>query len=297
MPKVSVLIPMYNAAPYIEAAIESVLEQTFADYELLIVDNRSTDGGLELVRKYVSDPRVRIYQNEENVGMARNWNQCLLYATGEYIKFLCADDLFEPELLEAYVAVMEQNPGVSLLTSRRKFLYPDGRMEETEPFIKGLRTGREVCSEIISGHLNPIGEPTVVMFRRKHLNAGLFNTDMHWTTDIDFWLRLCLLGDVYGLEKSFTIFRQNEGQATNEVVQSGKFLEQERNFIYYNSFIRNSPVKNDVALYRRRISTHLLNAVRLISKDKAKQYLQIWPQKDGILVRLKMMKYYLTRSK
>src|SRR5687767_8430509 len=115
-PKVSVLIPTYNYAHFLDETIQSVLNQTYSDYELIIVDNKSTDSTVELVGKYLGDPRVRFYQNEKNLGLTGNWNKCLEYATGEYIKFLCADDKFHPEMLAKFVAVMEENPTVSLVT-------------------------------------------------------------------------------------------------------------------------------------------------------------------------------------
>ncbi len=79
-PKVSVLIPTYNYAHYLDETIRSVLDQTFTDFELLIVDNRSTDNTAEVVKKYLGDNRVSFYANEKNVGLVGNWNKCLDYA-------------------------------------------------------------------------------------------------------------------------------------------------------------------------------------------------------------------------
>ena len=91
-PIISVLIPLYNAEKFIAQAIESVLNQTFTDFEIIIVDNYSTDRSITIARNYEYDKRVKIFQNSENIGAVRNWNQCMLYASGEYLKFLFADD-------------------------------------------------------------------------------------------------------------------------------------------------------------------------------------------------------------
>jgi glycosyltransferase involved in cell wall biosynthesis len=115
-PKVSVLIPTYNYAHFLDETIQSVLNQTYNDYELIIVDNKSTDDTLEVVDKYLGDRRIHFYQNATNLGLSGNWNKCLEYATGEYIKFLCADDKFHPEMLRKFVSVMDENPTVSLVT-------------------------------------------------------------------------------------------------------------------------------------------------------------------------------------
>src|SRR5688572_12302291 len=116
-PKVSVLIPTYNYAHFLDETIQSVLDQTFTNFELVIVDNCSTDNTDEVVQKYLTDTRISFYRNETNIGLVGNWNKCLDYARGEYIKYLCADDKFRPELLEKFVAVMDQNPGVSIMSS------------------------------------------------------------------------------------------------------------------------------------------------------------------------------------
>ena len=107
-PKVSVLIPTYNYAHYLPEAIDSVLAQTFEDFEVIIVDNCSTDNTEEIVMEYLQkDKRIQYFKNEENIGPYRNYNQCLLYASGEYIKFLNADDKFAPTLLEKFVHILE----------------------------------------------------------------------------------------------------------------------------------------------------------------------------------------------
>ena len=92
MPKVSVLIPTYNYARYIGEAIESVLNQTFTDFELIIIDDQSKDNTDEVVAKYLHDPRVSYHKNPVNLGLVGNFNRALELANGEYIKFLLADD-------------------------------------------------------------------------------------------------------------------------------------------------------------------------------------------------------------
>src|SRR5215213_7562073 len=117
-PKVSVLMPTLNYARFLPEAIESVLNQTLTDLELIIVDNGSTDETDEVVQRYLTDKRVRYYKNYTK-GMAGNWNKCIEYSKGTYLKFLCADDKFHPQLLEKFVAIMETNLHVSIVTSYR----------------------------------------------------------------------------------------------------------------------------------------------------------------------------------
>src|SRR3974377_931912 len=92
-PKVSVLVPTYNYARYLPEAIESVLEQDFQDFEVLISDDCSTDGSAEVIARYAAkDSRIRFKIHPANLGMVENWNWCLSEARGDYIKFLFGDD-------------------------------------------------------------------------------------------------------------------------------------------------------------------------------------------------------------
>src|ERR1017187_7004523 len=100
-PKVSVLIPNYNHARYLPAAIESVLQQDFRDFELLISDDCSNDGSAGIIASYAAkDSRIRFQIHPANLGMVRNWNWCLAQARGEYMKFLLADDRSEEHTSE-----------------------------------------------------------------------------------------------------------------------------------------------------------------------------------------------------
>src|SRR5687768_8586869 len=97
--RVSVLIPAYNAAPWIEAAVESVRRQTFADWEIVAVDDASTDDTHALLRSFAG-PQVRVERNAQNLGMTANWNRCLSFATGDLVLKLDADDVLKPRALE-----------------------------------------------------------------------------------------------------------------------------------------------------------------------------------------------------
>ena len=92
-PKISVCIPTYEYAHYIPFAIESILSQRFADFELIIVDDCSRDNTGEVVRRFQYDKRVLFERNERNLGLVANWNKCLAVAKGEYMKFVFADDM------------------------------------------------------------------------------------------------------------------------------------------------------------------------------------------------------------
>ncbi len=109
MPKVSILIPVFNREAFLADCIQSALSQTFTDFEVIVVDNASTDHSWEVAKEFTSlDPRVRAFRNDLNLGPVRNWQRCLDNANGEYAKFLFSDDLMLPDFLAATLPIFDE---------------------------------------------------------------------------------------------------------------------------------------------------------------------------------------------
>ena len=204
LPKVSVLIPTYNYAHYLDETIQSVLEQSFQDFELVIVDNHSTDNTEEVVKKYFGDKRISYYRNPRNLGLVGNWNQCLLYAKGDYIKLLCADDKIHPEMLRKYVSVMEQYPNVSLITCNKQLF--DGQPWLVELPMQHLQEGKKVIYHTFNTK-SWIGEPTSVMFRKSNLYLGNFRSEYILHVDWEMWNRQLTVGDCYIVPETLAYIR------------------------------------------------------------------------------------------
>ncbi|MGV3587894.1 MAG: glycosyltransferase family 2 protein [Adhaeribacter sp.] len=217
-PKVSVLIPTYNSAHFLDEAIQSVLNQTYTDFELIIVDNCSTDNSEQVIAAYLSDKRVTYYKNKTNIGLVGNFNKCLEYAQGEYIKYLCSDDKFHPALLEQYVRVMDQYPNVALVTSNRAIFGFKNYIWQLP--LTHLQKGKTVAYHSLND-VNWIGEPTSVMFRRANLPAvGGFRSEFTYLTDWDMWLRQLSVGDCYIIPEALSYFRVHENQTTASVMKN-----------------------------------------------------------------------------
>jgi glycosyltransferase involved in cell wall biosynthesis len=117
--RVSIGLPVYNGASFLSEAIQTVLNQTFEDFELIISDNASTDSTEQICRMFaMRDSRIRYYRGKENIGAARNFNKVFELSKGKYFKWLSADDAMEPEFLERSVRVLEETPEVVLVCSR-----------------------------------------------------------------------------------------------------------------------------------------------------------------------------------
>jgi glycosyltransferase involved in cell wall biosynthesis len=190
-PAVSICIPTYNYRRYLSDALTSALSQTFRDIEVLVVDNCSDDGSMELVEEFARrDPRVVAHRNERNIGMAGNFNRCLELARGRYVKFLCADDILEPGCVEALLGSMQSRADVRLAACARRVF---GEADSPAKRIgyssrKETLAGAQVLRDCFYKG-NIIGEPTAVMFRRADAAAG-FDGSYLQIFDLEFWLRL-----------------------------------------------------------------------------------------------------------
>lgn len=226
-PKVSVCIPAFNAADYLRQAVESVLEQDYRDYEIVIVDNCSTDHTASLVSELqqLSNGRIRFYQNNRNIGLVNNLNRCLEHAKGAYIKFLCADDMLLPECLEKMATGLDLHPSVKLVSCGRLVIDRYGHKLGTRHYVAGdnIVSGKQVITRCLFGG-NYIGEPTAVMFRKTDLK-GCFREDMPQLSDMDMWFQLLEQGDLLSLEKPLCAIRSHPAQMTHANVRSGRLIE------------------------------------------------------------------------
>jgi glycosyltransferase involved in cell wall biosynthesis len=223
-PKVSVLIPTYNYARYLAEAIESVLEQDFQDFELLIADDCSDDNTAEVVRPFcIRDARVRFSVNSSNLGMVNNWNQCLAQARGEYIKFLFGDDkLAHPQALSKMLALMRQYPSAVLAASARIILDEESNAVDVyRDLAEGCHDGRKIITAyLMENGKNLVGEPSAVMFRKKDAQRG-FAPKYQQITDVEMWIHLLEKGDLAYTREPLCAFRCHPFQQTERNTASG----------------------------------------------------------------------------
>lgn len=216
-PKVSVIIPTYNYARYLPAAIESVLAQDFSDFELLVSDDASTDDTASILAEYATrDPRLRVVVQPRNLGMVPHWNWCLQQARGEYVKFMFGDDCFaSATALSALVQALDAAPRAALVASARVIIDESSRPTDlwnhfTTP---GEHHGIGVIARCLREDRNLVGEPSAVLFRRRHAQRG-FDPDLRQVVDLEFWFHLLLWGSFVYLPEPLCAFRQHRTQQT-----------------------------------------------------------------------------------
>ncbi len=128
-PRVSVGMPVYNREKYVGAAIEAHLNQTYADFELIITDNASTDRSDAICRAYAAkDPRIKYFRNPQNLGASGNYRRCFELSTGEYFRWTPSDDLVSPNLLERAVGILDKDPSVMVAFGRTKLIDAAGNL-------------------------------------------------------------------------------------------------------------------------------------------------------------------------
>jgi glycosyltransferase involved in cell wall biosynthesis len=223
--KVSVCMPVYNGERFLREAIDSVLQQSFTDFEFIIVDNQSTDKTVEIIKSY-TDPRIKFFQNETNIGLIPNWNMAMSKASGQYMKVMPADDLIYPDNLKLLLEVLDKdvNKRISMVCSRKQVIDETGRViltrgyaGKTEKEIPGLKA---IHKNIRSGG-NIIGEAGAILFRREILaKTGVFNSKYYYVLDIDLWYKILQHGNLYYLPKALSAFRVSSASESTVIKDS-----------------------------------------------------------------------------
>lgn len=218
-PLVSVCIPTYNNAEYIEDTVRSVLGQTYRNLEVIVVDDHSADDTMEILGK-IEDDRLRVYWNEENLGMAGNWNRCLELARGQYIKLICADDMIAKDAIEKEARAMRDNPSAVLVESDTTLIDIYGN--KTGQFRRFPRSGLVDGKKLAKASLlvqDFYGAPVNNLIRKSALRkVGGFDPAFTYILDFDLWLRLSCVGNVYILREQLNRFRIRNDSNTGMLI-------------------------------------------------------------------------------
>lgn len=202
MAKVTVLMPTYNVAPYVKEAIDSVLQQTYNDFELLIIDDCSTDDTISVVRD-INDPRIRIVQNDKNVGLAENLNRGLSRITTEYVARMDGDDIAEPFWLEREVAILDSHHDIGICSvGFERFGTVKSLVRFPEQHEDCMANMLFECSVIV---------PTFRM--SLYRDYGLrYSTDAFPAEDYRFWAECLRVTRIYNIQETLFHYRMHPTQ-------------------------------------------------------------------------------------
>lgn len=217
-PRVSVVIPAFRNAAYIDRTMDSVLGQTFEDFEVVVADHSSDDATQEILERYAGEPRVRLLDpTPAGGGAAANWNRVTEEARGELLKLVCGDDLIARRCLELQVRAFDADPSLVMVAARRDLVDDRGRMlrrgHTVVPSLRGTVSAAEAIRATVRVGTNIFGEPAAVLMRRKALAAaGGWDGRNGYYIDAQTYVQVIAGGEVRFLEDSLAAFRISASQ-------------------------------------------------------------------------------------
>lgn len=210
-PLVSICIPTYNAGKTVMSTLQSILNQTYHNLEILVVDNASTDNTVGLLEQ-VNDPRLVIHRNEKNIGGEPNWSNCIQLATGEYIAVFHADDLYLPNMVEKQVRVLLDNPSVGAAFTMASLINDRDEIIGQSKLPAKLRRKRvfhypEIFFSILEKG-NFLVCPSSMVRGKLYKELAPFDIQRFGTSaDLDMWLRILEKGPIAVLDEKLMSYR------------------------------------------------------------------------------------------
>ena len=215
MPKISIIIPAYNAERTIIETIQSVRQQTFTDFEIIVINDGSTDKTVELLQT-IKDPRLKVF-SYENGGLPEARNRGIVRARGEFIAFLDADDLWTPDKLELQLKALQQNPEAGVAYSWTSFMDVDERGLPVSflPSPQYSFSGNVYKNLLVSDFVHS-GSNTLI--RRGAIDTvGEFDSSCTGCADWDYWLRLSVGWEFVVVPKYQILYRRTHGSMSSKV--------------------------------------------------------------------------------
>lgn len=205
--KISVVMSVFNSEKYIGEAIDSILKQTYSDFELILIDDKSTDMTNKIMKQYqASDSRIIILENESNLGLTKSLNRGLTVAQGEYIARMDADDISLHERFEKQVNFLDNHPEYSFVSCIAQYIDENGNLEQMRLFPE---TNEEIYD--MMPKVDAVMHPGV-MFRRMDIaKIGNYCEEFRVVQDYDLWFRGMAAGyKFYNLQEPLVLFRRND---------------------------------------------------------------------------------------
>lgn len=237
-PEVSVLIASYNHGKYIEKTIESVLQQTFTDFEIVLTDDGSQDDTMERLAK-IKDRRLRVFRFHENRGASEAYNHCLSKARGKYLANLSSDDLWLPEKLSLQVQFLRENPKVESVFSTAEIIDESNQVirDNQEPYVRIFQQKnrtREEWLRFFFENGNCLCHPSVLTRRGLYEKTQVSETRFRQLPDFNLWVRICMDREIHILQNPLVQFRifQNSSNASGINLNNQIRLENEMRVVF-----------------------------------------------------------------
>ncbi len=237
-PKVSVIVPSYNHARYLPERLDSILGQTFQDFELVFLDDASPDDSRTVFARYAQDPRIRAVFNGTNSGSVfKQWNRGISLAAGELVWIAESDDVADPRFLEVMVGLLDRHPDAVLAYSDSMVIDPEGTPSRPiSDWINQLEAGRWSADFVNDGvdeirrylvQRNTVPNASAVVFRKNIAErTGGARTDLRLASDWAFWVGLLAHGKVAYTAERLNRFRKHPASVTSRSVSESRDIEE-----------------------------------------------------------------------
>jgi predicted O-linked N-acetylglucosamine transferase (SPINDLY family)/GT2 family glycosyltransferase len=232
MPRVSVVIESYNHEQYVAEAIQSVLDQTYQDFEIIITDDGSSDRTVEVIKSF-DDPRIKLFSFAENQGACIAAKHGIGKAQGEFIARLSSDDVCDPNRLKKQVDFIDANPSISAVFSYAEIIDKNsqeliGDHPYKSVFIQENRTRFEWLRHFFFKG-NCLCHPSLLIKRQCYQEIGTYDPRFRQLPDFDFWIRLCINHEIHIIEENLIRFRihSNESNASSNTIDNSARLYME----------------------------------------------------------------------
>ncbi len=226
--RVSVCIPTFNKACYLSESIASVMAQRFKDFELIVLDDASTDDTCAVVGAF-HDPRLRYLRHPQNIGLAANFSRCLEVAACEYVVIFHDDDVMMHEMLEREVALLDSNSEVVFVHCAAQLIDERGSVFSAPPCPwPPLTQGNDFIRQYWSPEDYGVTMASVMLRRSVALRIGGFNADLKYSLDADLWQRMAFEGKVGFISDRLISNRVHAGQATSRILVNRLQMLEER---------------------------------------------------------------------
>jgi len=236
-PILTIGIPTYNSAHFLGDSLGSVLRQRLDDYEIVIVDNASTDNTQEIIRSF-GNKHIRYFRNETNLGSRVNHNRCLEEARGTYFKFLGADDVLLDGVLSKQLSVLQLRPDVSLVSCNMSVTDAGLAAGKVKLFYPGTCAGSRVVNACLSMMNNDIGGPSNFMFRLRDVENIRMDPDYRYVSDLKLGLKLLQQGDYANIDEVGYLYRRHTASDTHlncpEDIMVSEYISLVQEFGWWN---------------------------------------------------------------
>ena len=283
-PRVGIITPVYNGAPYIRECIESVLSQTYANWRYLIFDNQSTDDTFAIASQYAArDSRIRVLRNDVFLPVCDNWNKALSYLDPDavYFKMIHADDWIYPDCLAEMVSLAVQHPTVGIVGAFR--------LEETKPSLGGLPVGQsvtpglEICRQVLNEGLRILGSPSNIMMRADLVRKYVpFYDKAYVHDDYEACLRVLRDSDFGFVFKVLTFTRRHNESQTSRLKLLGTFPSEDLLIFAQHGPACFAPAEFE-RLMKRRVRAHYRFLGRALLESRGREF---WPYQMSTLRKL-----------